>query len=83
VIGLGDVVLGDLFEQVRLRVAGVDRGQHDDRQIGLGLDLARQGEPIHTRHHHVDDEEVRPGRAQPAEGLVAVARGRDLEAIGA
>ena len=33
VVGLGDVVLGDLLEQVGLRVAGVDRRQDDDRQV--------------------------------------------------
>ena len=33
VVGLGDVVLGDLLEEVRLGVAGVDRGQDDDRQV--------------------------------------------------
>ena len=83
VVRLGDVVLGDLLEQVGLRVAGVDRRQDDDRQVGLGLDLARQGQAVHPRHHHVDDEQVRPGRAQPPERLVAVARGRDLVAVGA
>ena len=82
-VRLGDVVLGDLLEEVGLGVAGVDRGQDDDRQVGLGLDLAGQGQAVHARHHHVDDQQVRPRRAQPAEGLVAVARGRDLVAVGA
>ena len=42
VVRLGDVVLGELVEQVGLVVAGVDRRQDDDRQVGAGLDLARE-----------------------------------------
>ena len=34
VVGLGDVVLGDLVEEVGLGVAGVDRREDDDRQVG-------------------------------------------------
>ena len=83
VVRLGDVVLGDLLEQVGLGVAGIDRGEDDDRQVRLCLDLAREGQAVHPRHHHVDDEEVGPRRSQAAECLVAVPRGRDLEAVGA
>ena len=81
VIRLGDVVLGDLLEQVGLRVAGIDGGEHDDRQVGLGLDLAREGQAVHARHHHVDDQQVGPTGTQPTERLVPVARGRDLVAV--
>ena len=81
VVGLGDVVLGELVEQVGLVVAGVDRRQDDDRQVGPCLDLAGQGQAVHARHQQVDDEEVRPGGVEPAERLVAVARGGHVEAI--
>ena len=81
VVRLGDVVLGDLLEQVGLGVAGVDRREDDDRQVGPGLDLAGEGQAVHPRHHHVDDEEVRPAGPEPAEGLVAVAGGLDLVAV--
>ena len=83
VVGLGDVVLGDLLEQVGLGVAGVDRRQDDDRQVGPGLDLAGEGQAVHPRHHHVDDQEVGPAGPEPAQGLVAVAGGLDLVAVGA
>jgi hypothetical protein len=83
VVRLRDVVLGDLLEQVGLGVAGVDRGQHDDRQIGPAFDLPGEGQAIHAGHHHVDDQEVRPGRLEPAQRLVTVARGLNLVAVGA
>ena len=82
VVGLRDVVLGDLLEQVGLGVAGIDRGQDDDREVGPALDLAGEGQAVHPRHHHVDDQEVRPAALQAAERLVAVARGLDVEAVG-
>ena len=81
VVGLGDVVLGDLVEQVGLRVRGVDRRQHDDRQVGARLDLARERQAVHARHQHVDDQEVGPGLRQAPQRLVAVARGRHLVAV--
>ena len=40
VVRLGDVVLGELVEEVGLVVAGIDRRQDDDRQVRPGLDLA-------------------------------------------
>ncbi len=80
-IGLGDVVLGELVEEVRLVVAGIDRGEDDDRQVGPGLDLAGEGQAVHARHHQVDDQQIGPGAVEASERLVAVARGRDLEAV--
>ena len=70
VVRLGDVVLGELVEEVGLVVAGVDRRQDDDRQVGPGLDLAGQGQAVHPRHQQVDDQEVRPGRLEPAQRLL-------------
>ena len=81
VIRLRDVVLGDFLEEVGLGVAGVDRREDDDRQVGMGLDLAGEGQAVHARHHHVDDEQVRPTGTQPPEGLLAVARGGDFETV--
>ena len=81
VVGLGDVVLGELVEEVGLVVAGVDRRQDDDRQVGTCLDLARERQPVHPRHQQVDDQEVGPGAVEAAERLFAVARGRDVEAV--
>ena len=81
VVRLGDVVLGDLLEQVRLRVRGVDRREDDDRQVSPRLDLAGEGQPVHAGHHHVDDQEVRPAAVEPPQRLLAVARGLDLEAV--
>ena len=81
VVRLGDVVLGELVEEVGLVVAGIDRRQDDDRQVGPGLDLAGERQAVHPRHQQVDDQEIRPGGVEPSERLVAVARGRDVEAV--
>ena len=48
VVGLGDVVLGHLREEVRLAVAGVDGREDDDRQVRPRLDLAGEGEAVHA-----------------------------------
>ncbi len=82
VVGLGDVVLGDLVEEVGLGVGRVDRGQDDDRQVGAGLDLAGEGQAVHARHQHVDHQQVRPGLGEPPQRLVAVAGRLDLVAVG-
>ena len=76
VVGLGDVVLGELVEEVGLVVAGIDRRQHDDRQVRPGLDLACERQPVHARHQQVDDQQVRPAVVEPPQGLLAVTRGR-------
>src|SRR5919197_183091 len=83
VVRLRHVVLGDLLQEVRLGVSDVDRRQHDDRQVCLALDLARQRQAVHARHQHVDDQEVRPALTKPTKRLVAVASGHDVEAGGA
>ena len=81
VVGLGDVVLGELVEEVGLVVAGIDRRQDDDRQVGTGLDLARERQPVHARHQQVDDQQIGPGAVEASERLLAIARGRDVEAV--
>jgi hypothetical protein len=60
VVGLGDVVLGDLVEQPRLAVGSVDGGQDDDRQIGALLDLAGESEAVDAGHHQVQDDQIGP-----------------------
>ena len=80
-VGLGDIVLGHLVEQVRLGFGGVDGGQDDDREIGAGLDLSREREAVHAGHQHVDDEQVWPGVVKPAQSFVAVTGGLDVVAV--
>ncbi len=83
VVGLGDVVLRDLLEDLGLGVGGVDGGEDDDRQVGASLDLARERQTVHAGHEHVDDEQVRPRLGKAAERLVAIAGGLHLVAVGA
>ena len=83
VVRLGDVVLGDLLEEVGLRVGRVDRREDDDREVRPGLDLAGEGQPVHAGHHHVDDQQIGPAAVEAAQRLLAVTRGLDLEAVAA
>ena len=81
VVRLGDVVLGELVEEIGLVVAGVDRRQDDDRQVGAGLDLAGERQAVHPRHEQVDDQQIGPGGVEAPKGLVAIPRRRDIEAV--
>src|SRR5262249_18395631 len=57
--GLGEEVdVGVLVEPAAEIVLGV-AGDEDDLHVGAtGADLARQGRPVHPRHHHVGHQEV-------------------------
>src|SRR5687768_16861118 len=47
----------------------------------MTLDLAREGQAVHPRHHRVDDDQVRPTAPQPSERLVPVPGGGDLVTV--
>src|SRR5262249_22715876 len=78
---LGDVVVRAQFEAenlVELLAAG---GQHDDRHVAAGAEAAADLEPVDLRQHQVEHNEVDLPVAKELEGLLAVARLHDSEAV--
>ena len=58
------------------------RGEQDDRDVLVELlQRARELPAVHHRHHEVEDDHVGTERAQDDEGLAAVRRWHDLEAL--
>jgi hypothetical protein len=69
---------GEACHLVRGLVAGgEEQHRHDPAPLAQ---LARHGEPVHVRQHHVEHHEVRPEVLGELEGFRPVGRGGDLEA---
>ena len=80
---LGHVRVGAGLEALDLVVDAGERGQHQDRRARphhVGLEPARDLEPVDPRHHHVEDEQVGVVRLDQLQRLVAVARAQAQEA---
>ncbi len=71
--GFGDVVLRHFGDRGDLDLLVVHRGQHDHRQVAVLLDVAAELDAVHSRHHDVDDGEVR--QTVPLDGVLRLARG--------
>ncbi len=71
VVRLGDVVLGDLVEQLGLRIGGVDRGEDDDREVGPRLDRRVHGQERQMRNRstfaRISTRAIRLWRVMPEE----------------
>ena len=68
--GLGHVVVGSELEPGDLVRLGVLGGEHDDRDVRRGPDLAAHIEPGHPGEHQVEQDQVGlvgPCRLQPAD----------------
>ncbi len=71
---LGDVVVGPEpqgFDEVAALAEGA---RHDDRQLGdteAGTDAPQHLEPVHLRHHHVEEDDVEPPLGERRERLGA------------
>src|SRR5699024_11237612 len=81
--GLGHIVIaadgqtGDLVRGV------ITRGEEDDGSVHADLaQAASDGEAVHVRQHHVEDEEVDVGMFGQAQGRGAVGGGDDGEGGG-
>ena len=74
-IRLGHVVVRAELHRGDRRFDGAVAGDDDDlRRIGLGAQLAQRLEPVHLRHHDVDERDVERFVAQRLERRLAVAR---------
>ncbi len=59
------------------------RGEDGHRQLGVALlDAAKQFQAIHAGHAQVGEDELRPQRLEPGQGLVAGSGGDDAVALG-
>ena len=47
-------------------------GEHDDGDVGLGPDLTADRDPVLSREHHIQQDDVGPRRAERGECVVAV-----------
>jgi hypothetical protein len=43
----------------------------------LGHDLAQEGDSVHARHFHIEDDDVRPADLHPLQGKYRINRGAD------
>ena len=78
---LGHVVVGAGLEAAD-DVGGVRLGgQHHDRNVGLGADLAADFDAVHAGKHQVQQHEVRLRGAEDVQGLSAVSAEDRLEAV--
>ena len=58
---LGEEIVGSGFEAAQPVGDVAERGHHDDRDIGgarVGLQPAAHLEPVHPRHHHIEQDDV-------------------------
>ncbi len=78
---LGHVVVGAQFEADDLVDVVVARGEHDHGDARALAQLAADGESVHLRHHDVEYDEVRVGRARLLQRLLAVERLNHIEAL--
>ena len=67
---LGDVVEGAALHRRDRVLHRRERGDHQHRQVVVDLlQLVERGDPVHPRHHHVDDRRVERHRAREVEPL--------------
>ena len=70
--GLGDVVIGAVFETGYLVIGLALGGEHDDGSLALSPDSPADRPAIHDRHHHVQQHQVRLNGPELGQPLAAV-----------
>ena len=78
---LDQVVVGALVESSDAVRRAVLRGEEQDRHIALRAQATRHLEPVHARHHDVQDGEIGHALAGAVEGDLAVRRDLHLVAL--
>ena len=82
---LGQEIVGAGIEPGDAVARLVERGDHDDRDmgdLGIGLDAAADFETVHAGHHHVQQHDVGQFRGDAGQRLLAAARRQDFEIFG-
>ena len=81
--GLGQIIVGAVF-QARDAVLGfAARGEHQDRHLRLRAHGLCQIEPGFARHHHVEDQKIERHALHQGAGFCGIGRGADAKAVGA
>ena len=79
---LGQEIVGAGFEPAHAVGRLVERGDHDHRNVmrcRVGLEPAAHFEPVHVRHHHVEQDEIAFGAFADRQRLRAAHRRDDVE----
>ena len=80
--GLHDVVVRARVKAGHAVRHGVPGGQHQDRRaVAARAHRAAYLQPVHVRHHHVEDHGVGAVLLQRCQGLLAIGRDRGLVAL--
>jgi len=80
-IGLRDVVVGAHFEHEYRVDLFTLRAHDDDRHLAARADLAADVESRHLGQHEIEQHEVEGLLREERDGLLAVARDGDVEAL--
>ena len=80
---LREIVVGAHFEPDDTIHVFAARGQHDDRRLRRGANLAAQAEAVLARQHHVEDEKIDPALGHCPLHFAAVAGRGHVAGIGA
>ena len=81
---LGQEIIGARFEPPHPVLRLIERGDHDDGNVLGGrvtLDTTTDLDAINTRHHHVEQHDVRTGALHRFQRICAVHRGDNLEIL--
>ena len=80
---LGEVIVGAHFKSENAIDILAARGEHDDRHLRFGADLAAQAEAVLARQHDVEDQEVDAMVGHGPRHFAPVGRRGDVAAVGA
>jgi hypothetical protein len=79
--GLGDVVVGADLQPADLVGLASLRGQHDDRHLAAGAELAADFDAVQLGQHQVEDDQVEAPLLEAPQRLPAVQRRGDVVAV--
>ena len=78
--GFGQIIIGAEAQALDAILGIAAGGQQDDRRFGMFADRAGQFKPVHTRHHHIEDQKVETQRIERRKRLGRIGRRRNAKA---